>query len=48
MDHRSEVREFLSTRGGRITPDQAPAPTHASADEYAGRLPAAGEKESSR
>ncbi|MBN9215286.1 MAG: helix-turn-helix domain-containing protein [Microbacterium sp.] len=26
MDHRSEVREFLSTRRGRITPDQAGLP----------------------
>ncbi|MDY0908545.1 helix-turn-helix transcriptional regulator [Microbacterium sp. CFBP9034] len=28
MDHRSEVREFLSSRRGRITPDQAGLPAY--------------------
>lgn len=28
MDHRSEVREFLSTRRGRLTPDQAGLPAY--------------------
>ena len=28
MDHRSEVREFLTTRRDRITPDQAGLPAY--------------------
>ncbi len=40
MDHRSEVREFLSTRRDRITPDRAGLPAYGGNRRVPGLRPA--------